>query len=640
MQLSAQLSRRADSLFNVLSHSQEDSVLMRLNLEIADEIIFSHPDTVGFFLKRGLAFAQKSDNRRLLARAHNLFGIYESTKGKNLSALEHYQQSQELFEELGDEVGYSNCINNIGTIYSEMGRDTMAIRQFKESYRMKVKLGDTKNAAFNLFNIASSFISLNQADSALRYVARLNELQENAAEVYIEPAPLLAEIFLKKEQYQDALQYYTIFHQYEVQHQDEHFQLNALLGMARSYVGLGKFQEASRILDEVLQRSLKFGFQENRLAVYEIYTEIFSEKGQYADAFSFQNKYLSLKDSLEKINDTSEMNELNARYETTKREKELIAKDLIISEQEASRKAFTLTVGIVFIAVLTITLLVVAFLIKNKRQNRLLNAKNKEITEQRHKIISSINYAQKIQSSILAPEEHIRRHFPDSFIYFKPKDIVSGDFYWFTEVGDKVMISTIDCTGHGVPGAFMSLIANSKLNTVVREKQILDPGSVLNEVHKEIVHALHQQKGTASAQDGMDMSLCLIDRNKRKIWYAGAQNSIILVNGDSLEEIKADNISIGGTAFEDRRRESGKSFITREIDYESGTYLFMFTDGYLDQFGGESSKKFNKGRFRKLILDITHKGITHAKSHIEEQFEAWRRQNPQIDDILIIGARL
>jgi serine phosphatase RsbU (regulator of sigma subunit) len=639
-ELPAQLSRRADSLVYALSVAREDSVRMRLNIQIADELIFSNPDTAEFYIKCGLTYAKSVTNRRLAAKAYNLLGISESFGGKKRSALKYFLQSYQFFEETGDKAGYSDCINNMGTIYSEMGRDSLAIKHFKEACSLKMQLGDAKNSAVGLFNIASCFTSLNETDSALNYLAKLAELQEEASVVFIDPTPLLAEIFLKKGNYFDALTFYTRFYRTSASSRDAHVRQNTLLGMSRANIGLKNFTEAKLILDEVLHESIREGFHENRLAVYELLSIVYSAKGQYPEAFSHQKKFLSLKDSLESISEASEMFELSARYESAKHEKELIGKDLIISEQEAQRKAFAYSAGIGFAALLSITILVVAFLLKNRHQNRLLNARNNEIILQRQKIISSLNYARKIQSSILAPEEQIRRHFPDSFIYFKPKDIVSGDFYWFAELGDMLMISTIDCTGHGVPGAFMSLIANAKLNMVVREKRILDPGTILNEVHKEIVQALNQQKGNTGSQDGMDMSLCLIGRNERKIWYAGAQNSIILVHGDALEEIKADNMSIGGSAFEACRIKNDQLFTTREMSYEAGTFLFMYTDGYLDQFGGEAARKFNKGRFRKLILEITSKGISQAKEHIEEQFEAWKRHQPQVDDILIIGARL
>jgi len=634
-----QFSSKADGLLKDLKIAKHDSSIMRINLAIADELIFTHPDTVDFFLERSFTLAQRLQDTAVLAKANNLQGIAQSIRGRDLTALEHYQRSLGFYEALGDTLGQSNLINNIGTIYSKMGNDSAAIAHYKESFRMKQGLDMERKQALNLFNIATSFNTLQQYDSAMFYTQRLNELHRKAGKVFIQPHPILAQIFLAKEQFDSSLHYYQLYYDKQVIEQDAYFVQTAALGLVKSYLGLESFAEAERILNEIEPEAKYYSFSEHILEIYELKADLYNLKGDYNKAFSWQGKAIQYKDSLQQVNNSSRLQELSIRYEAAKRDKELIEKDLIISEQEASKHTMIITTAIVGIAVLTIIGLIVFFLLKNKRQNRLLNLQNKEIDEQKQKIISSINYAKKIQSSMLVPEDFIRKHFPDSFVYFKPKDIVSGDFYWFSEIGDKVMISTIDCTGHGVPGAFMSLIANSKLNKVVKEKGIHDPATILSEVHKEIVDSLNQN-GSEMAQDGMDMSLCLIDRKQRKILYAGAQNSIFLINGDTLEEIKADAISIGGTAFENKRKLNGQAFNTKELHYDLGTYLFMFTDGYLDQFGGVENKKFNKGRFRKLMLEVTQKGITHAKSHIESKFEDWRHVNPQIDDVLIIGARL
>jgi serine phosphatase RsbU (regulator of sigma subunit) len=634
-----QFSPKAESLLDELVSARADTSLMRINLAIADDLLFTHPDTVDFFLGRSFTLAEKLRDTSVLAKANNLQGIAQSIRGRDLTALEHYQKSLGFYEALNDSLGMANLVNNIGTIYSKMGNDSAAIAHYKESYRMKEGMGLEKKQALNLFNIATSFNTLRQFDSAMWYTQKLNDLHARAGEVFIEPYPILAQIFLEREQYDSALHYYQLYYDAEVKQQDAHFVQTAALGLVRSHLGLESFNEAERILNMIEPEAKYYSFSEHILEIYELRAELYNLKGEYNKAFAWQKKAIAFKDSVDQTNNASRLQELSVRYEAAKRDKELIEKDLIISEQDASRKAIIITATIIGIAVLTIICLIVLFLVRNRKQNKLLNMQNKEIDEQRQKIISSINYAKKIQSSMLIPEEGIRRHFPDSFVYFKPKDIVSGDFYWFTELGDKIMLSTIDCTGHGVPGAFMSLIANSKLNKVVKEKGIHDPAKILSEVHREIVESLNQN-GAEMAQDGMDMSLCLIDKKQRRILYAGAQNSIFLINGESLEEIKADTISIGGTAFEGKRKLDGQAFSTKELHYDLGTYLFMFTDGYLDQFGGEENKKFNKGRFRKLMLEVTQKGITHAKSHIEQKFEDWRKNNPQIDDVLIIGARL
>jgi serine phosphatase RsbU (regulator of sigma subunit) len=378
-------------------------------------------------------------------------------------------------------------------------------------------------------------------------------------------------------------------------------------------------------------------FNDAMLDIYSVKSDIFKDLSDFRHAYKYQQLHVELKDSLKELNNFSRISELNARYESEKREKEIAEKEVMLAEQEASEKSQQMIFVIVVICIALILVLVSYSLIKKKKINRVLNEQNEEINEQRTKILSSINYAKKIQNSILLPEEQIQKFLPNSFVYFKPKDIVSGDFYWFSKLGSRYIIATIDCTGHGVPGAFMSLIANSKLNKVVNEKGIHDPGKILTEVHKEIISSLNQEAHKNNAQDGMDMSLCIIDPTNMKIQFAGAQNPIYLVKDQQAKEIKGDGFSIGGSFFINH---SSSDFTTKEISYEEGTYLYMFTDGYIDQFGGEDNKKMNKKRFKELLLHTSHNGLTNAKTHIENTFHQWRGLNPQIDDVLIIGTKL
>lgn len=636
--LRAQEGMAADSLMQELSTAVHDTSLLRLNLLIADDLIFVDPDTTGFFLERAITLAESLKDSSSLARILNLKGILHSIRGRQLSGLECYQQSLQYYEAIHDEIGASKCINNIGTIYSELGNDSLAVENFKESFEITSRLGQVKNAANNLFNISGSFLTLKQIDSAQFYAEKLISYQKENGINPVDPSSLLGNIYLEKEELDSALFYYEKFRKFLIAQNDEYFLISALNRLAHTNRLKGNYSKALSIIEEAEENATTLDFRDQLLGVYEEKAQIYNALGKFNKAFESQLAYQELKDELDEMNNASQINELNARYESAKREKEIIKKDLIISEQEANRKAITRISFLIVLSILVITAIVAFFLVKNRRTNKVLNAQNKEITKQRHDIISSINYAKKIQNSILVPEQVIKEYFPDSFIYFKPRDIVSGDFYWFAEANGQIMLSTIDCTGHGVPGAFMSLIANSKLNKVVNEMRITEPSDILNEIHRQIVDALKQNQGIHSAQDGMDMSFCTIDKRSKKIRFAGAQNGIFLVQGDTLEEIKADSLSIGGTAFASKM--NGHNFTTREINYDNGAYLFMCTDGLLDQFGGEEGKKFNKARFRKLLLEITDKGITHAKNHIDYRFEEWRAERPQLDDILIIGAKL
>jgi len=224
--------------------------------------------------------------------------------------------------------------------------------------------------------------------------------------------------------------------------------------------------------------------------------------------------------------------------------------------------------------------------------------------------------------------------FPDTFILFKPKDIVSGDFYWFTEVGDKEFFSAVDCTGHGVPGAFMSIIGHNSLTKIVREYGILEPGKILNQLNKEVVNTLHTRSDSRDIYDGMDLALVAYDRKEKYLEYSGAFNPLYLVRNGEILETKADKQSIGRSGFN-----TDMVFKTHRIDIEPGDTVYLFSDGYADQFGGELMKKFKYKNLKETILKVQAESMLQQRVILDNTIEKWRGDLDQLDDILVIGRR-
>jgi serine phosphatase RsbU (regulator of sigma subunit) len=256
-------------------------------------------------------------------------------------------------------------------------------------------------------------------------------------------------------------------------------------------------------------------------------------------------------------------------------------------------------------------------------QKEELAQKNKDITD-------SIRYAKRIQFAIL-PEES---PFPDTFILFKPKDIVSGDFYWFNQVGDKEFFSAVDCTGHGVPGAFMSIIGHNSLTKIVREYGILEPGKILTQLNKEVLETLHQRSDMGDVYDGMDLALGSYDRKGKYLEYSGAFNPLYLVRDGEILETKADKISIGRSGFK-----AEAVFQNHRIEVNPGDTVYLFSDGYADQFGGELMKKFKYRNLKELILKIQPETMPQQRIILNHTIEKWRGDIEQLDDILVIGRR-
>jgi len=256
--------------------------------------------------------------------------------------------------------------------------------------------------------------------------------------------------------------------------------------------------------------------------------------------------------------------------------------------------------------------------------------KSEEIEQKNKDITDSIRYAKRIQNAILPPEDSLK----NSFILFKPKDIVSGDFYWLTVDGSKQFIAAVDCTGHGVPGAFMSIIGYNSLNKIVKEYGFTNPADILDHLNDEVVNTLQKQAEAGEVKDGMDLSLIVYDMKKNELEFAGAYNPLYLIRNKELIVTKADRFAIGWTSSD-----SGQKFTSHKIKLEKGDTTYIFSDGFADQFGGEKGKKFMIRNLKKLLLDIQDLSMEEQKSRLEETFEKWRGNEEQIDDVIIIGTR-
>lgn len=266
---------------------------------------------------------------------------------------------------------------------------------------------------------------------------------------------------------------------------------------------------------------------------------------------------------------------------------------------------------------------------------RKIEESNEIITQKNKDILDSINYAKRIQTAILAPREEIFSVFNDAFILYKPKDIVSGDFYYFSHVDGRGLIAAADCTGHGVPGALMSMIGNDLLNHVTRERKITQPAEVLDLLHKGIINVLKQDGKQGETRDGMDIALLSFDMNNpRKIQYAGAYRSLCIVRNGELIDYKANKFPIGNATME------RGNFTNNEIDVQPGDMCYIFTDGYADQFGGDQGKKFMVKKFHKLLIEYANKDVYDQERFLDSAIEAWRGDHEQVDDILVIGIRI
>ena len=261
----------------------------------------------------------------------------------------------------------------------------------------------------------------------------------------------------------------------------------------------------------------------------------------------------------------------------------------------------------------------------------LLEIQNEVLERKEKSIIDSLIYAQRIQEAMLASEDYFRNHFSSSFIFFKPKDIVSGDFYWIGEKGDRIFVVAADCTGHGVPGALVSMIGMEIIEKAISEDNIETPSGILDALNKGLEKTFSRKKNIGTIiRDGMDVGLCAVDKKRRKLVYSGAFFQLYLLRNNALTQINGDKIIIG-------MNPERIPYTDHEIDLQEEDMLYLFSDGYVDQFGGKDNKKFMYRRLRYLLLNIHKFDVRDQKSILDENIRAWMGSNTQVDDMMIIG---
>lgn len=272
----------------------------------------------------------------------------------------------------------------------------------------------------------------------------------------------------------------------------------------------------------------------------------------------------------------------------------------------------------------------------NQAKNRVSKALA-QLNERNEDLLSSIHYARLIQEAILPSEERFRSSIPESFVFHRPRDIVSGDFYWLMEYDEKILVAAVDCTGHGVPGAFMSIIGNNALNAAVREEGLTTPALILDSLNRSVSSMLKQQGGTVEMgiKDGMDIALICVDYKNRQLQYAGAYNPLYVMRDGKLIETKGDKFPIGLAQMDDLRL-----FTNHTFELKEGDMVYIFSDGYPDQFGGPLGKKFKYDNFRSLLFDIHELSPRRQLKQVERTFDDWKGDLVQLDDTLLIGMRL
>jgi serine phosphatase RsbU (regulator of sigma subunit) len=619
-----------------LGTAPADSARARQYLAWADSLLVTEPEVARHLTDMVLTWSLAQRKKDMLARAYNFEGILACNRAHYLTAIENYQSSLGFYNAIGDLNGAAMVTNNIGVVYSNLKEHRNAIRSFSSAAELAGQANRKDNELHCLFNVCVEYLSLGSFDTAGYKLAELKERMKTAPGL-INTDLVEGEWLLENGQTDSALVYLSrAISSYEKER--EELLINyAKLQRAECLMEMGRYYESHREADAVYAKITQLGFNEIILECLKLQAELSHRQGLHQQAFKLQKRYTVMNDSLRRIDNLNRVSELNLKYET---EKNLLRMERL--DRENKHKASMIRLASAGLGVLLVLIGFTAFLLAKKRKtNALFKNQNREINLQRQQVMASINYAKRIQESILIPESELKQHFDESFIYFRPRDIVSGDFYWFYRENDLITIAAVDCTGHGVPGAFLSLIASNKLRKVIGEVGSDDPSKVLKCLNDEIVLVLNQDKEYGIAHDGLEISLSVIDTQSKTITFAGSGGGAYVIARDGrVEELRPSVMALGGSIGFRELNLTKKSFHNTVYNYEPGDHLFMFTDGLMDQFGGPHDRKLNKSGFRNLIASLTASGLSTAKENCDRLLREWMGSRKQLDDILLIGMRL
>ncbi len=555
-------------------------------------------------LKANIEKYLAENNKVELANNYNKLGYLYWQKSNYQEAVKSYELSYLINSELGNKNAQRIVSGYLGLINLEMEKYDDAVKYLKISLGLNLEKEKWQEAISDYYNIASAYQMLKDYKSS-------NEYAQQALEKSI-----------------------------EINNLESAKSCNLL--MANNYEKMGDNKSASDYFSHY--NTLVKHLQQQQVAQLKTEkTRIQSEKQR------IQTEKQQIQDEKQKVEEDLKSTEEKIKEFTY----EMQLRDIERREQERKQKANIRYLLSIIGFILVILLL---FLFQNrhrkvvnrrlKDQNVEIEKKNKEIErqrdladKQRRNLTSSIQYARRIQSAVIPKEESLHNHFKDSFILYKPRDIVSGDFYWYVQKDNLLIIAAADCTGHGVPGAFMSMLGVAYLNEIVNKIAInihinaLNADEILNQLRDKVITSLHQSENKRDPKDGMDIALCIVDFEKKKLQFAGAYNPLLIIRKGEIIELKGDKMPVS------YHRRMNVPFNKKEIELLGNDSLYIFTDGFTDQFGGVDGHKFLMKRFKKKLLEIHKKPMQEQKRLLEKEFDNWRGEFGQIDDVLIIGFR-
>ncbi len=645
-------------------------------------------DKALIFYEKALSIDKKLGIKKGMAKCFNNIGLIYYYKGEYNEALKYYFESLKIKEKLNDIKGISVCFNNIGLIHYFTKNWEKAIEYYKKSLEIKKKIGNKKGVAICYNNIGNIHIQKKEYNQAIIYYQKSLEIKEDIRDKkgISEAYNNIGLVYNYKGDYKKSIQYLKKALEIKTAMGDMNGIAIAFENIADIYIKIASsssnndtintyYKKAIDAANRGLGISNEIGALATKKVLFKKLSKAYQGIKDHLNALMYYKLYKNANDSIFSIKKMEQLQKIEVQYQVKKKQQEIEKQELLIQKKNAEVKRQNiqrnaLVIGFVLVLILIVILYhnyrqkrKIAAIIQSKNES--LEAANCKITEQKNKAISihnklakSIDYARRIQKTMLPENSFLEKHFPEHFIFYKPHSVVSGDFYWAAKIGQKLIFTVADSTGHGVPGAFMSVLGISQLNEIVSKNSIDEADNILNELRENVIFSLKQKNTDSGQRDGIDMSLCVLDTQTLKLEFAGADNPLYIVRQNNtrddlnhyalnalnnnralknkthtLHEIKGDLMPISIYDQMD-------SFIKHEIQLLKGDILYISTDGYADQFDRNNHIKFKKRPFKKLLLSISDKPMKEQFAILDKTFQQWKGENEQTDDVCIWGIRI
>jgi tetratricopeptide (TPR) repeat protein len=638
---------KIDSLFHMIRSSKQDTSVVDACLNLCELLSASRPDTVIPLCTYALDLIEKNEGKAgpkeqsyfTLAKANALndIGSIYYSRGQIKEALDYYHQAIAIQEKINNKRDLATSFNNLGAIYIGQGQLNESLDYFQKAWKLQREIKDSVGIARSVCSIGVVYLAQHKLPEALDYLNQSLSIRERIKDEPGQSYSLnnIGAIYFKQGKYEEALGCYQRSLAIKERLKDKLGLVYPLNNMGDIYLHQKNYPQAYAYTNRSLALSLELGYPDVIKNAERLLSKIDSATGKGMDAFEHYKLSIFYRDSASNEKTRKAATKKQLEYEYEKKEALLKAdqeKERIVAD-ERNRKQ-NVIIGSV-LAGLVLVLTFAAFIFRSLRltnkQKLIIEEKNAIVEEKQREILDSINYAKRLQEAILPTTLAVSACFPQSFILYRPKDIVAGDFYWMEQLDGITFIAAADSTGHGVPGALVSIVCSNALNRAVKEFGLRNTGLILDKTRELVLESF--SKSVSEVKDGMDISLLAIDTRKDLAFWSGANNPLLYIHDGKLEEVKPDKQPIGKT-------ENPLPFTTHTLSPVSSKTCYLITDGFADQFGGPKGKKFKFKQLEELLLTHASKSMDEQKAVLSNTFESWKSKLEQVDDVTIIGIRL